>query len=300
MVKLDIDNFWVAEPKDNAPDITNVSWLPKVCIDGKIIDAQAEVYSAECLFAHRGLYIDQWFVSRGDEPYMWGETYNSLISKAEALLTNRITMPTAEHLLRQVKRLTSHNHYPPFSRFCFTFFCQPGDTLSIRWILRQERLKGHPYTLIDSKIFVSDNQTPMIVPSALSQASVWPIDATLANEQARHDGYTTTCLRNTRGTIATTTLGSLFLLSGRTAVTPSFGAGSPRDTLRPYVLRALIELGYQCHESDEITTETMQATSECFVTNVGIGVQPITGFGTLRYHTDKCQQVAERVKGYFY
>lgn len=299
MPKLTLDDFWTGTAQPSSQLSDEAVWCQKVNVDGVILSIDDAAFSANEVFGGSNLVVSQWFVSRAAEPFIWGEVYEHLLANAEAVFADHLAVPSADFLLTQVHRLASHNHYPPFARFRFTFFRNSEKNISPHWVLMQQRLASHPFSLSDDKLFLSLYDRPFVSPSPLTAAGTLPADVLLAMRAARLASCSQACLLNTQGHIATTTLGNIYLVNGLTVVTSACKAGARRDPLQPYVLRAFAELGFECYEEERLETAIIERANECAIADVRFGIMPVLGIGEKRFYRSKTLLAAEKLKGFF-
>lgn len=102
---------------------------------------------------------------------------------------------------------------------------------------------------------------------------------------AKENGYDNCLLLNSNKMIIEALNGNLFLVKGNVIKTPPVSDGCLKGVLRTQLLRILEKLPEYVVEEASISPFELQKADELFITNVIVGIQPITKFRKKDYDT---------------
>ncbi|SEK32425.1 branched-chain amino acid aminotransferase [Aquimarina amphilecti] len=103
---------------------------------------------------------------------------------------------------------------------------------------------------------------------------------------AKENGFENCLLLNTNKMVLEALNGNLFLIKGNKIKTPPVGDGCLKGILRTQLLRILDKLPEYEVEEASISPFELQKADELFITNVIIGIQPITKFRKKEYTSE--------------
>ncbi len=300
MTHIDIIDSWDEPQSSPQHDYLSSAWCPVVCIDGAFVDIAEGVATAECSVVEHALSFSITFVTRGTEPFLWREVYLSILAKARALRFVTMSVPSSEKLRQSISLLISKNKYPPFSRMRLTFWQHGRSQMDTRWLLVQERLKQHPYAFAKDPLVLDDRPERLLFPSPLTEAGVLPVDVLLMHRDALFGNRSAAIVRNTQGDIATTTIGNIYFMNGRNAVTPSLASGARNDVMHAVVVDAMRTVGYNCQAVDEVNDTVVQNSHDCLVADASYGVRCVSMIGAKVFHIDGSREVAHELSSKFF
>ena len=153
----------------------------------------------------------------------------------------------------------------------------PEDDAKPFLVVHAEPFAGYPPTLYARGLRAITSQTRRNERSPLAGLKTLNyLDNVLARREAAAHGADEALLRNTRGYLACASAANLFLVHGRTLVTPSIRSGALPGTTRAFVLSELTpRLGLGAVER-MVRAGELFAADEAFLTNALIGVLPLT------------------------
>lgn len=152
---------------------------------------------------------------------------------------------------------------------------EPAATPSV--VIHAQPFAGYPPVLytrgmhaISSRV-VRNEHSPLAFVKTLSA-----LDTVLARQEAAMRGADEAIMRNSVDCLACASAANLFLVVGRTLVTPSVASGVIPGTARQRVLGTLApQLGLAVRERTVIPDE-LRAANEAFLTSALLGVMPLT------------------------
>lgn len=130
-------------------------------------------------------------------------------------------------------------------------------------------LMFRPVTLSTSSI----RRNPHAVSSRLKTLSY--IDNIAAAREAASHGSEDALLLNTTGGLACTTIANLFLLKGRTLITPARDQGILTGVMRQALIHSATHLGYEAEER-AVSPGELRAADAVFLTNSLRFIRPVT------------------------
>ncbi len=282
----DISDLYRAKQGTAAEGRGNHDWCPMVCLDGAIVPDSQTITSLQMSMVEGCVRFEAFFAARVTEVCLWNEVYLNLQFQASAVGLR--PLPTSDHLRERIKTLVARNHYPSLSLFKIVFWQPMRAGSTVHWLLLQERLSVSPYSALSQPIMLIDSNI-RILPSRLTEAGIWPMDV---NVERNKTGEGELLIRNASGDIATTSMGNIYILKDRIAITPDCGSGARRDPLNDALVRVLSEQGYACKTTKSLTDAMLRDTLECFVTGIAFGVRCVKGVGDKRFANIGARKIA--------
>ncbi len=112
---------------------------------------------------------------------------------------------------------------------------------------------------------------------------------------ARENGYDNCLLLNQHKHIVEALNGNLFLVKGNILKTPPLSDGCVNGILRKQILALLKKEGKQQPEESSISPFELQNADELFITNVIVGVQPISTYRKAKYGSGIAAEIVKHL-----
>ncbi len=117
----------------------------------------------------------------------------------------------------------------------------------------------------------------------------------LAGIFAKENGYANCLLLNENKMVVEALNGNLFLVSGKTIKTPPITDGCLRGIIRKQLIEIVNQLPEYTLEEASISPFELQKADELFITNVVMGIQPITKYRKKLYTTEVTKELTTKL-----
>ncbi len=107
----------------------------------------------------------------------------------------------------------------------------------------------------------------------------------LAGIYASENGFDNCVLLNERKHIVEAINGNIFIVKGNTIITPSIAAGCIKGVIRKKLIEIVSNTKNYSLQETEISPFELQKADEVFITNVIVGIQPVTSYKKINYST---------------
>ena len=117
----------------------------------------------------------------------------------------------------------------------------------------------------------------------------------LGSIYATENGYQNCLLLNEKKMVVEALQGNLFLVKGTTIITPPTSDGCLRGIIRKQLIEIAKTLKEYTIEEKSISSFDLQKADELFVTNVMIGIQPISNYRKKNYGTEVAKMLLQKL-----
>ena len=117
----------------------------------------------------------------------------------------------------------------------------------------------------------------------------------LGSIYATENGYQNCLLLNEKKMVVEALQGNLFLVKGTTIITPPTSDGCLRGIIRKQLIEIVKTLKEYTIEEKSISSFDLQKADELFVTNVMIGIQPISNYRKKNYGTEVAKMLLQKL-----
>ena len=117
----------------------------------------------------------------------------------------------------------------------------------------------------------------------------------LGSIYATENGYQNCLLLNEKKMVVEALQGNLFLVKGTTIITPPTSDGCLRGIIRKQLIEIVKTLKEYTIEEKSISSFDLQKADELFVTNVMIGIQPISNYRKKSYGTEVAKILLQKL-----
>ncbi len=229
----------------------------------------------------------------------WEDHYFRLMASMRLL---RMVIPmsfTLEFLEQEVVHVLEANNLKSSARVRLTVYREDGgyytpQTRNVGYLLSATALASQAYELATAPYEVElykDFYLPKHLLSTLKTTN--KMISVLAGIYASENGYQSCLLLNESKNIVEGISGNVFMLSGNRLVTPPVTEGCLQGIMRKQILKLAPKIEHLEVVEQEISPFDLQKADELFLTNVIVGIQPITQYRKKSYsHTVAAQLVA--------
>ena len=117
----------------------------------------------------------------------------------------------------------------------------------------------------------------------------------LGSIYATENGYQNCLLLNEKKMVVEALQGNLFLVKGTTIITPPTSDGCLRGIIRKQLIEIVKTLKEYTIEEKSISSFDLQKADELFITNVMIGIQPISNYRKKNYGTEVAKMLLQKL-----
>ena len=117
----------------------------------------------------------------------------------------------------------------------------------------------------------------------------------LGSIYATENGYQNCLLLNEKKMVVEALQGNLFLVKGTTIITPPTSDGCLRGIIRKQLIEIVKTLEEYTIEEKSISSFDLQKADELFITNVIIGIQPISNYRKKNYGTEVAKMLLQKL-----
>ena len=208
---------------------------------------------------------------------------------------------TMEYIEGQILDLVKINSIQNSARIRFTVFRNEGGFYlptdnSISFVIQATKLENSEYKISNS-LFEVDLYKDFIVPKQLLSTlkTANKITHITASIFAKENNLDSSLIINEIKNVIEASNGNLFMLMGNKLITPPISEGCLNGIMRKQIMAIAKQI-----ESIEIIEETispfdLQKADELFITNVIIGIQPITKYRKKEFATFLATQLIEKL-----
>lgn len=206
-----------------------------------------------------------------------------------------------EYLEEQILKLVDVLTIKDCARVRFTVFRNEGGFYlptdnSISFVIQATKLENTKYKILKSQ-FEVDLYKDFIVPkqllSTLKTANkITHVAASIFAKENQHDS---SLLINETKNVIEAANGNLFMLMGNTLITPPISEGCLNGIMRKQIIVIAKQLDSVEVVEAAISPFDLQKADELFITNVIIGIQPITKYRKKEFETQLAHQLLEKL-----
>lgn len=198
---------------------------------------------------------------------------------------------TMEYLEEQILKLVDVNNIKDSARVRFTVFRNEGGFYlptdnSISFIIQATKLENTRYKILKSQ-FEVDLYKDFIVPKQLLSTlkTANKITHVTASIFAKENQLDSTLLINETKNVIEAANGNLFMLIGDSLMTPPISEGCLNGIMRKQIIAIAKQMDSIEVVEAAISPFDLQKADELFITNVIIGIQPITKYRKKEFET---------------
>lgn len=209
---------------------------------------------------------------------------------------------TMEYIESQVSDLVNALQISDSARVRITVFRQPGGrylpvTNEVSYLITAESLERKSYILDDTRyevdLYKDFYVTAQLLSTLKTTNRLINITGSIFADENGLDGC---LLVNDSKNVIEGLHGNLFMLMGNKLITPPLSEGCLNGIMRQQVLSIVRKFdGIEVVE-EPISPFDLQKADELFLTNVIVGIQPITKYRKKEFKTDFARQVVDALK----
>jgi branched-chain amino acid aminotransferase len=208
---------------------------------------------------------------------------------------------TLEYLEEQILNLAVVNNHQNSARVRFTVFRNEGGFYlptdnSVSFIIQSTEILETKYSFA-KKLFEVDLYKDFIVPKQLLSTlkTANKITNVTAGIFAKENDLDAALLINEDKNVIEAANGNLFMLMGNNLITPPISEGCLNGIMRKQLIEIAKKIGSIEVSEQAISPFDLQKADELFITNVIMGIQPITKYRKKEFGTTFAQQLQEKL-----
>jgi branched-chain amino acid aminotransferase len=208
---------------------------------------------------------------------------------------------TLEYLEEQILRLVDVLNINNSARVRFTVFRNEGGFYlptdnSISYVIQATKLENIKYKILKSQ-FEVDLYKDFIVPKQLLSTLKTANKMThiIASIFAKENQLDSSLLINEAKNVIEAANGNLFMLMGNSLITPPISEGCLNGIMRKQIMALAKQLDSVELIEAAISPFDLQKADELFITNVIIGIQPITKYRKKEFKSQLSNQLLDKL-----
>ena len=208
---------------------------------------------------------------------------------------------TLEYLEEEILKLAIINNVTDSARVRFTVYRNEGGFYlptdnSISFIIQATQLEQKKYQFGESR-FEVDLYKDFVVPKQLLSTlkTANKITHVIASIFAKENQLNSCLLINETKNVIEATNGNLFMLMGNNLITPPISEGCLNGIMRKQIITLAKQLDSIEIIEKEISPFDLQKADELFITNVIIGIQPITKYRKKEFGVQLSSQLLDKL-----
>ena len=208
---------------------------------------------------------------------------------------------TLEYLEEEILKLAIINNVTDSARVRFTVYRNEGGFYlptdnSISFIIQATQLEQKKYQFWESR-FEVDLYKDFVVPKQLLSTlkTANKITHVIASIFAKENQLNSCLLINETKNVIEATNGNLFMLMGNSLITPPISEGCLNGIMRKQIITLAKQLDSIEVIEKEISPFDLQKADELFITNVIIGIQPITKYRKKEFGVQLSSQLLDKL-----
>lgn len=208
---------------------------------------------------------------------------------------------TMEFFEEQILALVSANNVQQSSRARITVYRNDGGYYlpknnTVSFLIHTEQLNSTSYAINENE-YVVDLYTDYFVAKQLlsSIKTTNKILNITASIYAKENNLDNCLLLNDSKNVIEALQGNLFMLKGKTLITPPISEGCLNGVMRKQILKLARNLENITVVEESISSFDLQKADELFVTNVIKGIQPITKYRKKKFTIDFSKQLLQKL-----
>ena len=208
---------------------------------------------------------------------------------------------TLEYLEEEILKLATINNVKDSARVRFTVFRNEGGFYlptdnSISFIIQATELESKKYQFCESS-FEVDLYKDFVIPKQLLSTlkTANKITHVTASIFAKENQLNSCLLINEAKNVIEGTNGNLFMLMGNSLITPPISEGCLNGIMRKQIISLANQLDSVTVIEKEISPFDLQKADELFITNVIVGIQPITKYRKKEFGVVLSTQLLEKI-----
>lgn len=213
---------------------------------------------------------------------------------------------TMEFFESQILLLTDKLSISESARVRITVFRNDGgfylpEENTVSYIIEASALTSKEY-----KITTSNYEVDLFKDSFISKQLLSTLKTTskilnvTASIFAQENDLNSCILLNEDKNVVETISGNIFMLMDNKLITPSISEGCLNGIMRKQVLKLINQFPEMQIEESSISPFDLQKADELFITNVIIGIQPITKYRKKEYGSNLSQQLLDKINQTFF
>jgi branched-chain amino acid aminotransferase len=208
---------------------------------------------------------------------------------------------TLEYLEEQILKLVDALNFRDSARVRFTVFRNEGgfylpNDNSISFVIQASKLENIRYKISKTQ-FEVDLYKDFIIPKQLLSTlkTANKITHVTASIFAKENQLDSTLLINETKNVIEAANGNLFMLIGNKLITPPISEGCLNGIMRKQIMAIAKQLDSVEVIETAISPFDLQKADELFITNVIIGIQPITKYRKKEFETGLANKLLEKL-----
>ncbi len=246
-----------------------------------------------------GLYESM--CATGSNIYFFDRHFARLSNGLEALGFEPTTDFSKEKLFRQITQLLNKQRNFTLNRIRLTVWRNPGGKFAptdngIMYMALAEPIEGKPFELNHNGMLTDLCTQIGKEPSVFSRfKTLSSINYVLAADWAKRNNLDDAILLNHRGELVESTSSNLFLVFGKTIITPPLSSGCIEGVMRGIVIKIASEVGFEVIDSQPVYPHQINNADEMFLTNGVKGIQWVLGYGRKRFFNTVTKLIASQL-----
>jgi branched-chain amino acid aminotransferase len=271
-----------------------------VNFNGKLLDSDLQLTVSNRSF----LYGDGVFETLRvvDNKILFFEDHYFRLLASMRIIRMQIPMSfTLEYLEGQILSLVNQQNIQNSARVRLTVFRNEGGFYSpkdnsVSYVIQASELQNKSYSIVD-KSFEVDLYKDFVVTKQLlstlkTNNKIIQITASIFAQENQLDSC---LLINEDKNVIEATNGNLFMLLNNQLITPPIAEGCLNGIMRKQILKLAKELENFDVIEKEISPFDLQKADELFITNVILGIQPITKYRKKEFETKLANQLLTKL-----
>lgn len=167
------------------------------------------------------------------------------------------------------------------------------------WSMTSLKIESSHYSLNKAGLKIGLCETHTINPAPQSSfKSTNSIPYVLASIEAKKRGWDDCFLKDAEGFLAEATASNIFLVQGKTIITPDLSNGGVAGVMRDVLLSVAPELGLQTKVGLVSLDDVLEA-DECFLTNATRGIQWVAAINKKRFFKREAEKLTDHLNRKF-
>lgn len=211
---------------------------------------------------------------------------------------------TMEYLESQILKLVAVKNIQNSARVRFTVFRNEGgfylpNTNSVSFVIEASGLENKQYRIVKNNFEVDLYKDFVVAKQLLSTLKTTnKIIQVTASIYAKENDLDSCLLINEDKNVIEAVNGNLFMVMGNTLITPPISQGCMNGIMRKQIIRLAKNIDSVEIVEKEISPFDLQKADELFVTNVIMGIQPITKYRKKEFVVSLSNQLLEKLNDF--
>lgn len=266
-----------------------------ISINNEWADAETATVTTDNTIVTDGLGFYETFICKGDEPLLWRDHYDCILTAMRTLHFNTEALPQGYELRRRIELLARRNNYPAYSKVKMTVWQTASDVEHIGWTLSMQRMETRPYVLERRPIIAHAFTEARVAPSAFTQVNTCSVVKAMARKAQKINNWDIILLTNIDGNVIGSPDDNIYAISNGKIFTPSLESGAQINAITKTLTDVCTEIGLPVIRISGLSPAFMRNASEIFLAGAANGLTPLYGFEEKRYLVSQIQDINTRI-----